>query len=77
MKKASKFLSGFVSKSKQMMTFNSSKKDQAAKDSAAADNADDGFDSGEDDDLIEIGKHKGATQGAKAVFEDLENLTGD
>ena len=37
----------------------------------------DGFDSGEDDDLIEIGKHKGAAEGAKSVFEDLESLTGD
>ena len=38
---------------------------------------DDGFDSGEDDDLIEIGKHKGAAEGAKSVFEDLESLTSD
>ena len=37
----------------------------------------DGFDSGEDDDLIEIGRHKGATEGAKSVFEDLESLTSD
>lgn len=37
----------------------------------------DGFDSGEDDDLIEIGKHKGAGEGAKSVFEDLESLTSD
>ena len=33
-----------------------------------------GFDSGEDDDLIEIGKHKGA--GAKSLFQNLESLTG-
>ena len=36
-----------------------------------------GFDSGEDDDLIEIGKHKGTTLGAKSVFQNLESLTSD
>ena len=36
-----------------------------------------GFDSGEDDDLIEIGRHKGATLGAKSVFQNLESLTSD
>lgn len=60
MKKAGKFFSDMVSKSKQM--FNQ------PKDKSPADNKndDDDFDSGEDDDLIEIGKHKGA--GAKSLF---------
>lgn len=39
--------------------------------------AENGFDSGEDDDLIEIGKHKGAAMGAKSAMQDLESLTGD
>ena len=47
------------------------------KDNNGANNqdGDNGFDSGEDDDLIEIGKHKGT--GAKSVFQNLESLTGD
>ena len=65
-------LSGFVSKGKSM--FNN--KQQKESSQAAVDN-DNGFDSGEDDDLIEIGKHKGTTRGAKSVFEDLEHLTSD
>ena len=71
MKKASKWFSDLANKSKNI--FNDKKsKDQ----NQAASNADDGgFDSGEDDDLIEIGKHKGA--GAKSVFQNLESLTGD
>ena len=36
-----------------------------------------GFDSGEDDDLIEIGKDRGTTLGAKSVFQNLESLTSD
>ena len=52
MKKAGKFFSDMVSKSKQM--FNQQKKDQLG---ASEQNSDGGFDSGEDDDLIEIGKH--------------------
>ena len=69
MKKAGKFFSDMVSKSKQM--FNQ------PKDKSPADNKndDDDFDSGEDDDLIEIGKHKGA--GAKSLFQNLESLTGN
>ena len=68
MKKAGKFFSDMVSKSKQI--FN-----QPKKDSPADKNADHDFDSGEDDDLIEIGKHKGA--GAKSLFQNLESLTGN
>lgn len=55
MKKASTFFKGFVSKGKSM--FNTKKEGGQA---AAATTVDNGFDSGEDDDLIEIGKHKGA-----------------
>ena len=83
MKKASKLFSGLVKKSKQI--YNDVKKEvneqMAAKQGTTKRNEDDldedGFDSGEDDDLIEIGKHKGAAEGAKSVFEDLESLTGD
>ena len=80
MKKASKLFSGFVSKSKQI--YNNVKKDlndqmTTKPKRSGEDIEDDGFDSGEDDDLIEIGKHKGAAEGAKSVFEDLESLTSD
>ena len=69
MKKAGKFFSDMVSKSKKM--FN---KDQIGGSPADKNPDDNGFDSGEDDDLIEIGKHKGA--GAKSLFQNLESLTG-
>ena len=61
MKKAGRFFSDMVSKGKKML--NQEKKDQL---SQLDKNNDNGFDSGEDDDLIEIGKHKGA--GAKSLF---------
>ncbi len=57
MKKASKLFQGLVTKSKQIF---STKKDEAI--------VDNGFNSGEDNDLIEIGKHKGAVVGAKSAF---------
>ena len=69
MKKAGSFFSAMVSKGKKMM--NQEKKNQL---SPSDKNNDNGFDSGEDDDLIEIGKHKGA--GAKSLFQNLESLTG-
>jgi len=72
MKKASKMLSGFVSKGKSM--FNNKQQKESSQAAAEIDN---GFSSGEDDDLIEIGKHKGTARGAKSVFEDLESLTSD
>ena len=80
MKKAGKLFSGFMSKGKAM--FNPPKKDSgaaAASGSApVSNNMDfDGFDSGEDDDLIEIGKDKGTTFGAKSMTANLESLTGE
>ena len=71
MKKAGKFFSDMVSKGKQMLEKN--KKDQMSP--SDKNGEDNGFDSGEDDDLIEIGKHKGA--GAKSLFQNLESLTGN
>lgn len=62
MKKAGRFFTDMVSKSKQMF-----KKDHGSPPGKrACRDEQSGFDSGEDDDLIEIGKHKGA--GAKSLF---------
>ena len=76
MKKAGKFFSDMVSKSKQMM-FNSNSSPGGDEGGYGGDKNRDGpdFDSGEDDDLIVIGKHKGA--GAKSLFQNLESLTGN
>lgn len=57
--------------------FNNKNQKESSSQAAAAENNDNGFDSGEDDDLIEIGRHKGTARGAKSVFEDLESLTSD
>ena len=73
MKKAGKFFSDMVSKSKQMFNQPKNMLSPSSKGKNAAENS--GFDSGEDDDLIEIGKHKGAA-GTKSLFRDLESLTG-
>ena len=40
------------------------------------DEKEDGFDSGEDDDLIVIGKHKGVGS-AQSQLQNIENLSGD
>ena len=66
MKKASKLFNGLMSKGKSM--FNTKKDAAAGENQTNADNNNDGFDSGEDDDLIEIGKHKGANPGAKSMM---------
>ena len=57
---------GFVNKGKSM--FNTKKERSNSATSGAGSVDEDGFESGEDDDLIEIGKHKGAAVGANSVF---------
>ena len=71
MKKASKLFSGFMSKGKAMFNQKKEASQPTQKDEF------DGFDSGEDDDLIEIGKDKGTTLGAKSMLVNLESLTSE
>ena len=66
MKKASKLFQGFVNKGKSM--FNTKKDHTAAPAQSKIEKDENGFSSGEDDDLIEIGKDKGASLGAKSVL---------
>ena len=69
MKKASSYFQGLVTKSKKIFKKN--------EDEAGEDNHDnDGFSSGEDDDLIVIGKHKGYGS-MKSQFQDIDDLNGD
>ena len=69
MKKASSYLHGLVSKAKKIV--------KKADDEGGEGNPDnDGFSSGEDDDLIVIGKHKGYGS-MKSQFQDIDDLNGD
>jgi len=64
MKKASKLFTGFVSKGKKML--NGHKKSrQSVKEAVEGEGA---FESGEDDDLIEIGRHEGVAEGEKSTM---------
>lgn len=70
MKKASSYFQGLVTKSKKMFKKNS------GEDGMNGQNDNGGFSSGEDDDLIVIGKHKGYGS-IKSQFQDIDDLNGD
>ena len=70
MKKASSYFQGLVTKSKKI--FKKSDENQGEADGSN----DNGFSSGEDDDLIVIGKHKGYGS-MKSQFQDIDDLNGD
>ena len=69
MKKASSYFQGLVTKSKKIFKKNDGEGDDV-------DNDNGGFSSGEDDDLIVIGKHKGYGS-MKSQFQDIDDLNGD
>ena len=69
MKKASSYFQGLVTKSKKMF------KKTSGENGVNGQN-DGGFSSGEDDDLIVIGKHKGYGS-IKSQFQDIDDLNGD
>ena len=68
MKKASSYFQGLVTKSKKMF------KNKSEVDENGNNNGE--FSSGEDDDLIVIGKHKGYGS-MKSQFQDIDDLNGD
>ena len=71
MKKASSYFQGLVTKSKKMF-----KKTAGDQNEENGENDNGGFSSGEDDDLIVIGKHKGYGS-MKSQFQDIDDLNGD